>query len=224
VVASGASGAWAGRTNNIAYWTTQNFAAPTWDFWAPSRGWVVFNLADSLFHYFNGSTWVAQSSSGTVTTYIPLENGAPDQTGNSFYSIAALSNYFYGHWEYVKGAASYINFAVRIPNTVAATPNASIVLEICSADGTAGHTANFTTSDAVITASASFNVGALSSAAAQTYTTTSTAYARVTKTFAVQSTVAANNILVVKIATSTTGTAPTSNMLVLPYLKIDQTL
>ena len=154
----------------------------------------------------------------TITLYIPLENGVSDSTGYSYYNVVSLTNWVCGHWAFTPGQASSAFFSIRIPDNVAVTPNASLVLDIFCADN-AAHTAQFQTSDAL--ASANLNVGALSSASAQTYTCPGTAYGRTTLTFAVQSTVSANNILVCKVATSTTGTAPTSNMLVFPSLKID---
>ncbi|HEY6022338.1 MAG TPA: hypothetical protein VIY48_21510, partial [Candidatus Paceibacterota bacterium] len=161
------------------------------------------------------------STSGTASEYIPLENCTSDQTGNSFYTVASLTNWFDAHWEFTKNANSYMTCMVRVPNNVATTPNAAFVLELAADDGTAGHTANFQTCDTAITSTGSLNVGALSCAANQPYTTTTTAYQRSTLSYNVQSTIAANYILAVKIATSTTGTAPSNNMLLWPYLKID---
>lgn len=155
----------------------------------------------------------------TVTVYIPLENGISDSTGFSFYNVTALTNWICAHWEFTAGQNSYVNYSVRIPDNVAGTPNASLVLDIFANDGTSGHTANFQTSDGLVTTN--LNIGILGSAAAQTYTTTSSAYGKVTLTFAVQSTATAGDTLAVKVATTTTGTAPSSNMIVIPYLKID---
>lgn len=158
----------------------------------------------------------------TVTTYVPLDNCVPDQTGNSFYNVAALTNWFAGHWEFSTNTTTYMNCMVRIPHPVASPANASIVLEVAANDATAGHTANFQACDKIITSAASFNVAAPSCASNQAFTTTTTAYGRSTLTYAVQSTVAADNLLVVKVATAPTGTQPGANMLVYPYLKIDQ--
>lgn len=142
-----------------------------------------------------------------------LENCAPDQTGNSFYNVTSLTNFFLGSWSFVFNTSTYITCMIFIPT---AQTGATIVLDIAANDGTAGHTANFQTCDQVIN-SGTINVGALTCAANQTFTTTATAYNRVTLTFNVQSTLANNSILVVKIATSTTGTAPTANLLVYPH-------
>lgn len=142
-----------------------------------------------------------------------LENCTPDQTGNSFYTVASLSNFFAAHWEFIHGQASYINCTVFVPTAQA---GATLVLDIFANDATAGHTANFQTCDVQIT-SGTLNVGALTCAANQAFTTTGTAYQRVTLTYNVQSTLSNNGILVVKIATSTTGTQPTANMIVQPH-------
>lgn len=154
---------------------------------------------------------------GSANGYLTLENGITDQTGNSVYSALSLTSWFVGHWEFVTNQSSYVTFSMRLPASVPSSAN--IILEIFSNDATAGHTANFQTSDAVIN-TGTMNIGSLTSAASQTYTTTTTAYARTTLTFAVQSALVSNGILVIKVATAPTGTQPTANICVLPYLKL----
>ena len=154
--------------------------------------------------------WGTPSGGGNPT----LDNCTPDQTVNSFYQPVSLTEYFYATWQFVFGTATYINCTVYIPT---AATGATIVLDIAANDSTAGHTANFQTCDEVIN-TGTINLGSsLTCASAQTFTTTSTAYNRVTLTFNVQSTLSNGSILVVKILTATTGTAPTANMLVYPH-------
>lgn len=52
LVATGASGAWAGRTHAIATW--QDGA---WMFMPPKDGWCVWSIADDGMHVFDGSGW-----------------------------------------------------------------------------------------------------------------------------------------------------------------------
>lgn len=163
-----------------------------------------------------GVTINAVAAAPSNVGYVALENGVPDQTGNSYYAALSLTSWFVGHWEYVAGQSSYATFCMRLP--AVAPTSASIILEVFSGDATAGHTANFQTSDAVVN-TGTLNVGSLTSASAQTYTT-STAYARSTLTFAVQSSLVNNGLLIIKVATVTSGTHPTTNMYVLPYLKL----
>lgn len=164
--------------------------------------------------------WICQlkvvpssSGSGSGGGNPILENCTPDQTGNSFYNVLSLSNFFYAAWNFVFNTSTSINCTVFIPT---AQTGATFVLDIAANDATAGHTANFQTCDGLIN-SGSINIGALTCATAQTFTTTSTAYNRVTLTFNVQTTLQNNSVLVVKIATAPTGTAPTSNLLVYPH-------
>jgi hypothetical protein len=161
---------------------------------------------------WTGSAWVcANSASGGGNP--TLDNCTPDETGNSFYSVTSLSNYFYAAWQFIFNTATYMNCTVFVP---AAQSGATIVLDIAANDATAGHTASFQTCDSVIN-SGTINAGSMTCAAAQTFTTTSTAYNRVSLTFNVQSTLANGSMLVLKILTSTSGTAPTANMLVYPH-------
>jgi hypothetical protein len=60
VVASGATGAWAGRDNAIATW--QDGA---WAFLAPKTGWCIWSAADSGLFVFDGAAW--QSAGGTAS-------------------------------------------------------------------------------------------------------------------------------------------------------------
>jgi hypothetical protein len=57
VVASGATGAWAGQDNTIATW--QDGA---WAFLAPKTGWCIWSVADSSLFVFDGAAW--QSAGG----------------------------------------------------------------------------------------------------------------------------------------------------------------
>jgi len=159
-------------------------------------------------------TAAASGSSGGGGNPV-LENCASDQSGNSFPQVTSLTNWFDAHWEFVYNTTTYINCTVFISTAQA---GATFVIDVASADSTAGHTANIQTCDAIIPASGgTFQVGSLTCASNQTFTTTSTAYARVSLTFNVQSTLTNGGILVVKIGTSPTGTAPTSDILIYPH-------
>lgn len=142
-----------------------------------------------------------------------LENCSADQTGNSFPQVVSLTNWFNAHWEFIFNTTTYIDCEVYV--STAAT-GATLVIDVFSADSTAGHTATIQTCDGIIT-TGSLNVGTLSCAGSQTFATTGTAYQRVSLTFSVQSTLVNNGILVVKIGTSPTGTAPTSDLIIYPH-------
>lgn len=142
-----------------------------------------------------------------------LENCTPDETGNSFYNVTPLTNYFNASWQFVFNTTTYFNCTVYIPT---AQSGATVAVDVWSSDSTAGHTASITYADGVIN-SGTMNIGALTAAANQTFTTTSTANNRVTKTFNVQSTLSNGSILVIQIGTAPTGTAPTANINVYPH-------
>lgn len=187
---------------------------------ATSAGSVTPTSGQNTLRFFGGNALAsingaaeAPLAGGSGGGNPVLENCSSDQTGNTFYNVNSLTNYFYGAWAFVFNTATYITCTVFIPSAQA---GATLVLDIAANDSTAGHTANFQTCDQVIN-SGTINIGAPTCAANQTFTTTATAYNRVTLTFNVQSTLANNSILVVKIATSTTGTPPTANMLVYPH-------
>jgi hypothetical protein len=66
IVGASPTGAWAGKANNIAVWTTDNPAAPSgeWEFYAPNSGWLVANVADSTVYVFFSGAWTAIGGGG----------------------------------------------------------------------------------------------------------------------------------------------------------------
>ena len=61
IVASGATGAWAGRGSSVATWETN-----AWRFLAPKAGWCVWSIADVALLVFDGGAWgLATAGGGT---------------------------------------------------------------------------------------------------------------------------------------------------------------
>ena len=56
IIPSGATGAWAGLTNQIAVWISQT---STWEFYIPKSGWKVFDLATLSTLRYTGSAWTS---------------------------------------------------------------------------------------------------------------------------------------------------------------------
>jgi hypothetical protein len=54
IVASGATGLWAGWDLNVAFWTDG-----AWLRLVPRRGWVAWSVADAGLYVWNGTAWVA---------------------------------------------------------------------------------------------------------------------------------------------------------------------
>lgn len=182
-------------------------------------------------------TWFGAASGGggggsVFTTYIPFDQCTASQTsnqGNSFWTVGngttsgSFTNWDAGHWELKFGVTATIWCSVRIPHNVAGTPNASVILDPGSADNTAGHTSPLNICDN-ITTSLNLQVGTLTCSSVQNYTTTTTAYSVTELSFAVNATVAADQILVVKIFQNNTGNTTQDIVMPPPKLKIDQTL
>lgn len=163
-------------------------------------------------------TSTGPTGGGTAITGLPeLQNGAPDQTGYSFYTVSGLTAWKVGHWEYLPGQTSSVYFSMRLPHVVT---SATVVLEVFSADSTAGHTANFTINDGVVDSGQSMNLSALTPGTAQAYTTSAIAYARQTIAFPVQSTLVTDGELLIEVKCSPVGTQPTSNIQMLAYLQL----
>lgn len=75
IVASGATGAWSGRTNQVAYWNGIG-----WVFWTPAEGWKLAVLDEDADYRFSGSAWVIQPvggfTGGNLTTAVNEAKGA----------------------------------------------------------------------------------------------------------------------------------------------------
>lgn len=99
IVAAGASGAWAGQSNNVAVWIEiDGGAGEVWEFRTPKLGWIAF-VQDELFaYYWNGSTWqilptqanvndavITLASTGTLTMDLSsgVRNFQATLTGNA---------------------------------------------------------------------------------------------------------------------------------------------
>jgi len=192
---------------------------------APVQKWLGTVLASgdmvsgkTVTACYDGTNWQVMTignapsgGGGGGVNYYPPDWCAGDQTANSPYATTiAMTNYVRAATMFVTGQAASLYCQFHVPTNVTGSPH--IVVSFAANDATSGHTTNFTEGDVVGTSNA--QTGSFTSGSAQTYTTTSTAWAVVTKTFAVQSTVAAEDILVVKIAASTTGTAPTNDIAV----------
>jgi hypothetical protein len=72
IVGSGASGLWSGQGTSIAYWSTDNSAAPSgeWEFYSPKVGWVVGNQTNGTLYIFYGGVWVAAGNSPESIQFI----------------------------------------------------------------------------------------------------------------------------------------------------------
>jgi hypothetical protein len=175
-----------------------------------------------------GTEWLGESGNQTyvppLTTVLPFEHCTPDTSG--FVSLTTpitFTNWFATAWEFQPSHTYGMFCDVMIPTTLTPGSTAQVLLYIAANDATAGHTANFQSSDVAVAAtSGNLQVGTLTSSSALPYTTTSTAYQQVLLTFAVNSSLSAGQKLIVKIGTSGTGTPPAANMIVYPYLQLSQ--
>ncbi len=71
IVPSGANGAWAGRSNEIAAWQ-----AGAWTFYDPAEGWQVFDRASGTLLVFTGTDWVAVAATGAGLPQLGINTSA----------------------------------------------------------------------------------------------------------------------------------------------------
>lgn len=83
VVPSGASGAWAGHTNEIVAW--QDGA---WAFYDPAEGWQVFDRASDTLLVFSGTGWVAVAATGSGLPQLGVNTSAD---GTNRLAVAAAA-------------------------------------------------------------------------------------------------------------------------------------
>jgi hypothetical protein len=149
-------------------------------------------------------------SGGSLVGFpIPLENCTGDASGGVFWTRQPLTvtggsgTFIDGHWEWSNTVSApappfYLNCKLQLPHILpSSSPN--LILTFAINDTTVAHTATLATCDAIVSTGA-INGSTFSCAANQTLTVTATAYQRIVKTFAIQSTVVADNLLEIQIA------------------------
>lgn len=125
-----------------------------------------------------GSVSISTGGGGdsTKTHYLPLNCSTPRSAtlaGNSFWTVGARTNFDNGHWEFAKDVEGKIYCNVLVPNTLAGTPAAAIVLEL-AANATSGVT-SMVVSTAYIADGESLN-GSFTAETLQDVTVPGTAY------------------------------------------------
>lgn len=87
IVAAGGTGAWAGHDNALAV-----YRGGAWAFYAPKRGWRVYNSAADKFLWFDGATWAVEpggAAGGGGTSWAIPFRGAKVRVGANIVSPAA---------------------------------------------------------------------------------------------------------------------------------------
>lgn len=174
---------------------------------------MLTSCATNQVLQWSGTAWSCATISGGGSTQGPwaLTNCSPDQTGGTFSTVAALTSpFFYSHWEFAFNPSSFPIWIVctgKFPHALPGTGNPKIVLDSLAAnDTTSGHTMTFATCDGVV--STTVNLASLTCASTQNFSTTTTAYAPGTLTFALQSAPVADAMFVVEVkATAISGLA-----------------
>jgi hypothetical protein len=83
IVPSGATGVWAGHSDEIAAW--QDGA---WTFYDPAEGWQVFDRAGDALLIFSGTDWVAVAATGAGLPQLGI-NASADSTNRLAVASAA---------------------------------------------------------------------------------------------------------------------------------------
>lgn len=162
------------------------------------------------------------SGGGGAPSVLRLEGCSPDTSGNVFWTAVPLTNWRFQHWEWnfsagFGGTDVIVYCYVKIPHTLP-TGTAKLVLDFAANDGVAGHTMTFKTCDNIIS-TGTINVGSLTCAATQNFTTTVTAYQIDSLVFTVQSTIAIDNELVVAIHATAESSLTANVLLFEPHLE-----
>lgn len=70
IIPSGASGAWSGKTNQIAHYNT------SWEYYMPKEGWSTYVDSEDKNYVFNGTSWVRSGEANqTITAGSGLTGG-----------------------------------------------------------------------------------------------------------------------------------------------------
>lgn len=80
VVATGGTGAWAGKDGQIAVWQVDVTGASNWAFYVPQQGWSVYDQATSTEKAFNGSSWATKTLQASAINFQQSGTGAVART------------------------------------------------------------------------------------------------------------------------------------------------
>jgi len=82
IIASGASGAWAGQGDAVATWETN-----AWRFLAPKTGWCVWSIADDTLLVFDGSAWAPVTTGSSTLDNAPYFGVNATVTGSNLLTV-----------------------------------------------------------------------------------------------------------------------------------------
>jgi hypothetical protein len=117
--------------------------------------------------------------------------------GNAYPGVTTLTAYESWHWEYAKDVDGNIYGQVRVPENLAGTPAASIVIEI-AANATSG-VSRLQVLTKAVSDGQSINPSSLVAESVQDVTVPATAYLRKKLTFTLTNAPAAGDILLVQV-------------------------
>jgi hypothetical protein len=86
IIASGATGAWAGRDLNVAAW--QNGA---WTFLVPRNGWTLWVEADSALYTWTGSAWATTFNLGNISDAVFSLADNADATKKAAFELSGIT-------------------------------------------------------------------------------------------------------------------------------------
>lgn len=142
---------------------------------------------------------IARSKLAVQTRRYPIHLHTPRSAtlaGNAFWTVAALTDYDAGHWEFVKDVEGKVYGHVLVPAELADTPNAKVILSVAASATTGVTRLQVGTKD--VADAESLNPSLIDETA-QDITVPGTAYLRKDVTFTLTNAPAANDYLIVEV-------------------------
>jgi hypothetical protein len=133
IVPAGATGAWAGKTNQIAYPVIGLSGLPTgtWKFWQPFTGLTVFSVSGETI-FFNGTNWQTASVTGDMLiadyggsafgTVARSDEIVGNPSNDTFYGKESGNKGFFGFFSKVL-STSLTALNITTGGTITATDN-----------------------------------------------------------------------------------------------------
>lgn len=91
IPATGATGAWAGKANQIAVWRADQTA---WEFYVPKDGWLAGVVAEGIAYIYVSGSWVAAMSGPLDADLVAIAalsgTGVPRRTGTNTWDLVTL--------------------------------------------------------------------------------------------------------------------------------------
>ncbi len=130
IVGASATGAWAGKADQLAIWMAGDDVTSGWAFVVPKEGWEAYVVDEAENYVFDGSTWVLESTGttdpgtptglrNTVTTVTGVGSIVIDLNAGDYFKLTLSGNVTIFNFAGLPGAGKGASLMIHITQDAA---------------------------------------------------------------------------------------------------------